>query len=163
VRNSEECKGITPRATMTELHFTIKLSCILASNILRIMPNLYPWKERQVEFFHLIFWFALSLWSPCIISFILSLVTHKEAKAHTGFAQGQLVDHGRNGTLSSLKSPYSSRHNWGQLEMQKGQRIEDKHAESWGQVCWALRWRHTTASLLLFHFSSLTLLLFSIL
>jgi hypothetical protein len=50
--------------------------------------------------------------------------------------------------------------NWGQLEMQKGQKI-DKHAESRGQVCWVLGWRHTTASLLLFsNNSSFTLLLF---
>jgi hypothetical protein len=39
--------------------------------------------------------------------------------------------------------------------MKKGQKIEDKHAESWGQVGWVLRWRHTTAGLLLFYsFSS---------
>jgi hypothetical protein len=30
--------------------------------------------------------------------------------------------------------------------MQKGQTIEDRHAESWGQVCWALGWRRTAAS-----------------
>jgi hypothetical protein len=30
--------------------------------------------------------------------------------------------------------------------MQKGQKTEDKHAESWSQVCWALRWRRTTAA-----------------
>jgi hypothetical protein len=28
--------------------------------------------------------------------------------------------------------------NWGWLEMQKGQTIEDRHEESWGPVCWAL-------------------------
>jgi hypothetical protein len=37
--------------------------------------------------------------------------------------------------------------------MQKGQKIEDKHAGTWGQVCWVLGWRHTTALLLLFYFS----------
>jgi hypothetical protein len=40
--------------------------------------------------------------------------------------------------------------NWEQWEMQKGQTIEDRHAESWGQVGWAVGWRCTTASLLLF-------------
>jgi hypothetical protein len=34
--------------------------------------------------------------------------------------------------------------------MQKGQKIEDKAAESWGQVCWVLGWIRPTASLLLF-------------
>jgi hypothetical protein len=38
------------------------------------------------------------------------------------------------------------------MEMQKGQKIEDKHAKRWGQVCWVLGWRHTTAALLLFFF-----------
>jgi hypothetical protein len=35
--------------------------------------------------------------------------------------------------------------------MQKGQKTGDKHAESWGQVGWALGWRYPTASLLLFY------------
>jgi hypothetical protein len=30
--------------------------------------------------------------------------------------------------------------------MKKGQKTEDKHAESWGQIGWTLGWRHTTAS-----------------
>jgi hypothetical protein len=42
------------------------------------------------------------------------------------------------------------RPNWGLMEMQKGQKIEGRHAESWDQVCWTLRWRCTTASLLLY-------------
>jgi hypothetical protein len=47
--------------------------------------------------------------------------------------------------------------------MQKGQMIEDRHAESWGQVCWVLRCRYTAVSLLLFSInSSFTLLLFSL-
>jgi hypothetical protein len=29
--------------------------------------------------------------------------------------------------------------------MKKGQKTEDKHAESWDQVGWVLGWRHTTA------------------
>jgi hypothetical protein len=49
-----------------------------------------------------------------------------------------------------------------ELEMQKGQKIEDKHAGSWGQVCWALRWRGTAAPLLLFYISSLLLHFFSL-
>jgi hypothetical protein len=45
--------------------------------------------------------------------------------------------------------------------MQKEQTTEDGHAESWGQVCGALRWRRTAALLLLFSISSsFTLLLF---
>jgi hypothetical protein len=28
--------------------------------------------------------------------------------------------------------------NWGQHVMQKGQKIEDKNAEGWGQVVWVL-------------------------
>jgi hypothetical protein len=48
--------------------------------------------------------------------------------------------------------------------MQKGQRTEDRHAESWDQVCWALGWRRTAASWLFFSIdSSFTLLLFSFL
>jgi hypothetical protein len=39
----------------------------------------------------------------------------------------------------------------------------EKLAGSWGQVWWVLGWRCTPASLLLFYFSSFTLLLFSIL
>jgi hypothetical protein len=35
-------------------------------------------------------------------------------------------------------SSFSYQPNWGRLGVQKGQRIEDKHAESWDQVCWAL-------------------------
>jgi hypothetical protein len=54
------------------------------------------------------------------------------------------------------------RPNWGQLEMQKGQKIEEKHAESWGRVCWALGCRRTAASLLFsiilfFYFASFLL------
>jgi hypothetical protein len=63
---------------------------------------------------------------------------------------------------SFLMSSCSTEPNWGQLEMQKGQTIEDRHAESWGQLCWALGWRCTTALLLLFSNNScVTLLLFS--
>jgi hypothetical protein len=29
--------------------------------------------------------------------------------------------------------------------MKKGQKTEDKHAESWGQGDWVLGWRHTAA------------------
>jgi hypothetical protein len=45
------------------------------------------------------------------------------------------------------------------LELQKGQMMEARHAESWGQVCWGLDGEHNSliAFLLLF-----TLLLFSI-
>jgi hypothetical protein len=43
--------------------------------------------------------------------------------------------------------------NWGRLKIQKGQMIESRHAESWGQVYWVLGWRHTTALLLLFSYS----------
>jgi hypothetical protein len=37
--------------------------------------------------------------------------------------------------------------------MRKGQMIEDKHAQSWGQVSWVLGWRHTSFLLLFFYFS----------
>jgi hypothetical protein len=74
----------------------------------------------------------------------------------------------RTQSVSFLPPPLScyitTEPNWGRLQMQKGQTIEDRHAESWGQVCWALGWRHTTASSLLFSINSpLTSLLFSIL
>jgi hypothetical protein len=48
-----------------------------------------------------------------------------------------------------LRELLSYKPNWGRLERQKGQKMEDEHAGSWGQVCWVLQWRHTTASLLL--------------
>jgi hypothetical protein len=47
---------------------------------------------------------------------------------------------------------WSEKPNLGQLEMHKGQKIEDKHAESWGQICWVLRWRRTTAAFTSFLF-----------
>jgi hypothetical protein len=48
----------------------------------------------------------------------------------------------------------STESNWGKLEMQKGHTI-DKHAQSWGQVCWLLGWRRTTALLLFYGFPHL--------
>jgi hypothetical protein len=47
--------------------------------------------------------------------------------------------------------------------MQKGQNIEDKHAESWGQVGWVLGWRRTTAAFTSFPFFPIPLLLFKFL
>jgi hypothetical protein len=46
--------------------------------------------------------------------------------------------------------------------MQKGQKIEDKHAGSWDQVYWVLRWKRITPSLLLFFTSLLLLCFFSL-
>jgi hypothetical protein len=51
----------------------------------------------------------------------------------------------------------------GRQEIKKGQKTEDKHAESWGQVGWALRWRHTTAAFTSFLFFPIPLLLFKFL
>jgi hypothetical protein len=39
----------------------------------------------------------------------------------------------------------SWKRNWKQQEIKKGQNTENKHAESRGQVGWALGWKHTTA------------------
>jgi hypothetical protein len=46
--------------------------------------------------------------------------------------------------------------------MQKGQKTEDKHAESWGQGCWVLGWRHTTALVFLFYFFYFASFLYSL-
>jgi hypothetical protein len=53
--------------------------------------------------------------------------------------------------------------NWERKEMKKREKIEDKHAESWGQVGWVLRWRHTAAAFTSFLFFPISLLLFGFL
>jgi hypothetical protein len=70
------------------------------------------------------------------------------------FVFGELRASHMLGKYSTLVSFMSSSYwpNWGLMEMQKGQRIEDKHAESWDQVCWALGWRCTIVLLLSYFF-----------
>jgi hypothetical protein len=46
--------------------------------------------------------------------------------------------------------------------MKKGQKTEDEHAESWGQVGWVLGWRYPTAAFT-FLFFPVPLLLFKFL